>query len=75
MRVAAVLEAWRGPYQLGLETEGRARIEAALGDRERAVSLLRKAFAQGRVYTVYTHWSMPGLWRFPPFLDLLRPKG
>ena len=75
MRVAAVLEAWRGPYQLGLETEGRARIEAALGDPERAVSLLRKAFAQGRVYTVYTHWSMPGLWRFPPFLDLLRPKG
>ena len=75
MRVAAVLAAWPWPYRLGLETDGRARIEAALGDRERAVALLREAFAQGRVYTVYTHWSTPGLWGYPPFLELLRPRG
>ena len=75
MRIAALLKGWRGPYQLGLETDGRARIEAALGDRERAVSLLREAFAQGRVYTVYTHWFTPGLRGYPPFRELLRPKG
>src|SRR6266550_65465 len=75
MRIGGVLAAWPWPYRLGLETEGRARIAAALGDRERAVSLLREAFAQGRVYTVYTHWSMPGLWGYPPFLQLLLPKG
>ena len=48
---------------------------AALGDRERAVALLREGFAEGRVYSVYTHTLTPRLWNYPPFQEFLRPKG
>ena len=74
-RIAALLENARQPYLLGLATEQRGYIAAALGDRERAVELFREAFAQGREYNVYYHWDVPWLRDYPSFLQLLRPKG
>jgi TolB-like protein len=62
----------------------RARIAAVLGDREGAVSLLRQAIAHGQICAV--RWGYPSeschrdidfepLRGFPPFDELLRPKG
>jgi hypothetical protein len=55
----------------------RARIAAALGDHSDAVRLLQEAFQHG--------WVSPNRWHqfvefdplrdYPPFQELLRPKG
>ena len=64
----------------------RARIAAALGERERAVELLQQAFAEGQTQD-YSGMYGPGMsWfrtdphfeslrDFPPFVALMRPKG
>lgn len=64
----------------------RARIAAALGERERAVELLDQAFAEGQTQD-YSGTYGPGMgWfrldphfeplrDFPPFVALMRPKG
>jgi hypothetical protein len=43
------------PYIRGAHTYGRARIAAALGERDRAVDLLREAFAEGQALAWGTH--------------------
>jgi predicted Zn-dependent protease len=60
----------------GIETLARARIAALLGQRERAVTLLRQAFdkGQGRVF-VHFDPDFESLRGFAPFDDLLRPTG
>jgi DNA-binding SARP family transcriptional activator len=55
----------------------QACIAAQLGDRRRAVALLREAFAQGQIFSVSLHrdrWLDP-LRGYPPFEELMRPKG
>jgi DNA-binding SARP family transcriptional activator/tetratricopeptide (TPR) repeat protein/TolB-like protein len=47
-RLDASLAAFSGPYLFGSHTYARARIAAALGDRARAVELLRTAWTEGR---------------------------
>jgi hypothetical protein len=49
----------------------------ALGDRERAVDLLREAFSE-REYLYPWDWSrleLDVLRDYPPFQELMRPKG
>ena len=64
----------------------RARIAAALGERNRAVELLEQAFAEGQtqdysgMYGPGMAWfrldpHFDGLRDFPPFIALMRPKG
>jgi tetratricopeptide (TPR) repeat protein len=55
----------------------RARIAALLGDEERAMTLLRQAFAQGSKFNLSVHRDMDleSLRDYPPFQELLRPKG
>jgi tetratricopeptide (TPR) repeat protein len=55
----------------------RAEIQAILGDKEEAVALLREAFAQGQWYTVglYHSIAFEPLRGYPPFEELMRPKG
>ncbi len=50
---------------------------ALLGERERAVMLLREAFAQGYPYTLVLHTDidLESLRDYPLFQELLRPKG
>jgi tetratricopeptide (TPR) repeat protein len=85
------IDAWLGgldrPYLLGANTVWRARIAAVLGDSDRAVDLLRAAFAQGvRHGTAGTPVgsavvTSPGhadidllpLRDYPPFRRLMRP--
>jgi tetratricopeptide (TPR) repeat protein len=62
---------------LGRNTLWRARITALLADREEAVALLRRAFAEGRPYGLWLHRDMDfeSLNDYPPFQELMRPKG
>ena len=50
MAAERALAELREPYLLGRHTYWRARIAALLGDRERAVTLLRDALKEGRTY-------------------------
>ena len=76
-RVDSLLAARDVPYQLGGPTMNRARIAAALGDRERAVNLLQDGFSRGSAYGIWLHRepAFDGLRDYPAFMELLRPKG
>jgi tetratricopeptide (TPR) repeat protein/aminoglycoside phosphotransferase (APT) family kinase protein len=76
-RIAARLESLQQPYLRGRHTFWRARIAAALGDRPRAVTLLRDALQQGQFYSADLHriHEFGVLRDDPAFRELLRPKG
>jgi tetratricopeptide (TPR) repeat protein len=63
-------------YSFGVPTVWRARIAAALGDRDAAVTLLRTAFAEGREYDLWLHrdQDLASLGGYPPFEELTRAK-
>ena len=65
-----------------LEAEGEynpaAYVAAHLGERDRAIELLRRSLADGVfTYTQIRHWDLDlqPLWDYPPFQGLIRPKG
>ena len=55
----------------------RACIAAQLGEKDQAIALLKEAFAQGYSFGVSIHRDidLEPLWDYPPFIELLRPKG
>ncbi len=55
----------------------RTCIAAVLGDRDEAVSLLQRAFAEGYRYGIAVHREIDfeSLRGYPPFSELLKPKG
>jgi DNA-binding SARP family transcriptional activator/TolB-like protein len=71
-------------YMRGQNTHARAQIAALLGQRERAVQLLRDALAEGVQYDTYRgprtrsfNHALPefqSLRGYPPFEELLRPR-
>jgi tetratricopeptide (TPR) repeat protein len=63
-------------YSFGVPTVWRARIAAALGERDAAVDLLRTAFAEGREYDLWLHrdQDLASLRGYAPFEALIRPK-
>jgi hypothetical protein len=65
------------PGDFGRDSYWRACIASLLGERERAMVLLREAYARGRPFSVNLHTDMDlePLHDYPPFQDLLRPKG
>ena len=62
---------------MGQHTQQRAFIAAALGDRDAAVALLRTAFGQGMTVGEWAHMepALESLRDYPPFQELIRPKG
>jgi hypothetical protein len=78
---AARADAWLAgltrPYLRGEHTLWRARIAASLGERDRAVALVRDAFAQGVPYTAALHadHGLAPLLGYGPYDEMLRPKG
>ena len=74
---AARLAAMKSPYVRGGTLYGRARIAAALGEKEQAVNLLRSAFADGLTYdgTVHGLPEFAAMRDYPPFVQLMTPKG
>jgi tetratricopeptide (TPR) repeat protein/predicted Ser/Thr protein kinase len=77
MKIAEGLEKTDRRFLFGDHTYWRACIAALLGEKERAVALLKEAFSQGRSYRVGIHRdiNLEPLWDYPPFKELLRPKG
>jgi tetratricopeptide (TPR) repeat protein len=74
------------PYSAAIRLYWRACITAHLGEKDRAVGLLTEAFAKGLSYDGYqksSDWAWPlhsdtdlePLWHYPPFEELIKPKG
>ena len=60
------------PYVRGAHTLGRARIAAALGERERTVEFLREAFAEGQplAWPLHADYAFEALRGYAPFDEL-----
>jgi tetratricopeptide (TPR) repeat protein len=77
MRIGDRLSQLNDPYNHGHHLYWQSCIAAQLGDKERAMMLLRDAFSQGRSFDLWLHRDMDlePLWDYPPFMEFLRPKG
>jgi tetratricopeptide (TPR) repeat protein len=64
-------------HLFGGHTYRRACIAAVLGDRDQAMALLRQAIAEGLGYGSFLHTEidLEPLWDYPPFEELIEPKG
>jgi tetratricopeptide (TPR) repeat protein len=63
-------------YLNGRHRYAQARIAAELGDKERALEFLRRALAEGRTYPeLHRDHHLRRLRDYPPFQELVRPKG
>jgi tetratricopeptide (TPR) repeat protein len=76
-KIEQQLTALKRPYQHGDIAFDRASIAAQLGEKDRAVALLREAFAQGLMFGVslHTELDLQRLQGYPPFEELMKPKG
>jgi tRNA A-37 threonylcarbamoyl transferase component Bud32/tetratricopeptide (TPR) repeat protein len=76
-RIVEELLAWEGRDARSDATYCQACIAAQLGELEEAVRLLRRAFSEGRRYSIAIHCdiNLEPLWGYPPFQELIRPKG
>ncbi|MFZ5788146.1 MAG: TPR end-of-group domain-containing protein [Acidobacteriota bacterium] len=77
LRISDALARIEAPFLFGRPAFGRACIAALLGERQRAVDHLRESIAQGNSYDASLHCDMDleSLRDYPPFVELLRPKG
>jgi tetratricopeptide (TPR) repeat protein len=77
LKISQEMKDNKSPYLFGHPTYWRARIAALLGDKEGAVQLLQEAIKQGLDYQ--NLYSVPqdfeSLQDFPPFQQLMKPKG
>jgi hypothetical protein len=55
----------------------RACIASHLGEKDRAIELLKESYASGRRYGFEDHIDidLEPLWDHPPFQELIEPKG
>jgi tetratricopeptide (TPR) repeat protein len=65
------------PRLNGTNTYWRACIAALLGDKDEAVALIQRAFNEGLGYGIWIHRDIDfeSLREYPPFQELMRPKG
>jgi serine/threonine protein kinase/tetratricopeptide (TPR) repeat protein len=77
MEVSDWLKDLKIPYLFGGNTNNRACIAAILGDKEQAVALLKESFLQGHSFGTGIHkdFDLESLWDYPPFIEILKPKG
>jgi serine/threonine protein kinase/tetratricopeptide (TPR) repeat protein len=77
LKISQELKDNKTPYLFGDPTKRRARIAALLGDKEGAVNLLLEAIKQGYDYTdlYFYPQDFESLQDFPPFQQLMKPKG
>jgi tetratricopeptide (TPR) repeat protein len=64
-------------YRYGRHLYCRARIASLLGQKDKAVELLSEAFAQGYRFSISVHHDpdFEPLRNYPPYQELIRPKG
>jgi len=77
MRISEELRQMSGPYLFGEHTYRRACIAALLGEKQKAIDLLRQSFAEGlnQAPGLHREMDLEPLWDDPAFKELLRPKG
>jgi tetratricopeptide (TPR) repeat protein len=77
MQVSDDLPVSDGPRAVAWGRYWQACIAAHLGENDRAVELLAEAFSKGYPFSVRLHSSMDlePLWDYPPFQELIEPKG
>ncbi|MBI4421652.1 MAG: serine/threonine protein kinase [Gemmatimonadetes bacterium] len=65
------------PFYPGRVSYRQAEVAASMGDKSRAVELLRRAFAEGFPLGIGIHRDMllRPIWNEPGFKELIRPKG
>jgi tetratricopeptide (TPR) repeat protein len=75
-RISEELKNINLPYMRGRNTFWRARIASVLGEKERAVTLLRQALSEGQSYSlwVFQDIDLEPLLDFKPYKELVRPK-
>ena len=77
-KIADALVKVERPFLRGEHHFQRARILAVLGDREGAMRGLEAAYAQGWAWnwtTMHLEIAFASLRDFPPFVELMKPKG
>jgi tetratricopeptide (TPR) repeat protein/tRNA A-37 threonylcarbamoyl transferase component Bud32 len=76
-RIANELKNMERKYLFGSHTYNRACIHALLGEHAEAVRLLQESLQQGCIFIDYMHCDMDlePLRDYPPFQELLKPKG
>jgi tetratricopeptide (TPR) repeat protein/TolB-like protein len=64
------------PNVRGNHFAGQSEIAAALGERDEAVRLLRRAFDVGYAYSIAIHQqpAYDGMWGYAPWENLVRPR-
>jgi TolB-like protein len=77
LRISDELRRMSGPYLFGAHTYRRACIAALLGDRQGAVELLRRSFAEGTRIggAIHRELDLEPVWNYAPFGELLKPRG
>ena len=77
MRISDALPVGDSPRAVAWRTYWQAAIAAHLGEKERAFELLAEAFSKGYPYGLCLHNTMnfEPLWDYPPFQELIEPKG
>jgi tetratricopeptide (TPR) repeat protein len=77
LEVSEWLKNLKRPYLRGEHTYYRACIAGILGDKDQAITLLKDSFLQGFTpgLNLHTNCEFESLWDFPPFIELLKPKG
>jgi serine/threonine protein kinase/tetratricopeptide (TPR) repeat protein len=75
LRISDKIKNWNKPYLFGSDQFWQAAIAASLGEKDRAISFLRSAIAQGLRYSgLYCNIILEPLWDYPPFKELIKPR-
>jgi tetratricopeptide (TPR) repeat protein len=76
-RISDHLAGLNDPYDFGRDTYWQACIAALLEEREQAMELLQRSFAEGRRFDLQIHrdLDLETLFDYPPFQEFVKPKG
>ncbi len=77
LRLSSGLAQLAHRFDFGREPYWQACVASLLGEPERAMVLLREAYAAGRTVTLALHRDvdLEPLWDYPAFREFVRPKG
>jgi tetratricopeptide (TPR) repeat protein/TolB-like protein len=77
LRISSKLEGMADPYDSGRDVYWQACVASQLGELDRAMVLLREAYARGRVFNPLLHrdFDLEPLHGYRPFEEFLKPKG
>jgi serine/threonine protein kinase len=76
VRISEQLAQLDRPYLFGNHTLWQASIAAVLGEKEKAITLIKEALSQGQYYgSLHADLDFESLKDYPPFVELIKPIG